>query len=106
MGDYLAESLTAQSLDLPPAAARWRQSQRSDGARSRRLVVWEVDEVEDWQEEQEEPGGLAGLLRVGAPRRREVNLRQRVRGVLARDREEAWAGSLDEDQQRRQQGGK
>ena len=28
VGDYLVDSLTAQSLDLPPAAARWRQQQR------------------------------------------------------------------------------
>ncbi len=47
VGDFLVTSLTAQSLDLPPQAARWRQQQRGDGAGRRKLVVWEVDELDE-----------------------------------------------------------
>jgi hypothetical protein len=92
VGDYLAESLTAQSLDLPPAAARWRQAQRADRLRQRRLIVWEVDETEPWEEEDDgAAGGLKALLlgRRGREERK-VNLRDRVAGVLAQDREDAW----------------
>lgn len=48
VGEVLAESLTAQSLDLPPAAARWRQEHRSGELKQRRLVVREMDEDEPW----------------------------------------------------------
>ncbi|GAB4813227.1 hypothetical protein N2152v2_000273 [Parachlorella kessleri] len=103
VGDYLADSLTAQSLDLPPAAARWRQAQRT--ADQHKLIVWEVDEVEPWEEDAEEEGeeeaGLAGLLK-GAGRRlrpvseRRVNLRERMSGILMQDREEAWQQEEEE----------
>jgi hypothetical protein len=94
VGDYLAESLTAQSLDLPPAAAKWRQAQRAEKLRERRLVVWEVDEIEPWEEEEEAPstgGLLVGMLRGRRPeKKKKVDLRSRVAGMLAQDREDAW----------------
>jgi len=102
VGDYLAESLTAQSLDLPPAAAKWRQAQRAEKLRERRLVVWEVDEIEPWEEEEEERSGglLVGMLRGRRPeKKKKVDLKSRVAGMLAQEREDAWeaeAGSGDE----------
>jgi hypothetical protein len=94
VGDYLAESLTAQSLDLPPAAAKWRQAQRAEKLRERRLVVWEVDEIEPWEEKEEQPSGggmLAGMLRGRRPeKKKKVDLKSRVAGMLAQDREDAW----------------
>jgi hypothetical protein len=102
VGDYLAESLTAQSLDLPPAAAKWRQAQRAEKLRERRLVVWEVDEIEPWEEEKEIPSGgglLVGMLRGRRPeKKKKVDLKSRVAGMLAQDREDAWEaeGSGDE----------
>ena len=102
VGDYLADSLTAQSLDLPPAAAKWRQAQRAEKLRERRLVVWEVDEIEPWEEEEEIPSGglLVGMLRGRRPeKKKKVDLRSRVAGMLAQDREDAWEadGSGDEN---------
>ena len=98
VGDYLAESLTAQSLDLPPAAAKWRQGQlaRRTG-RQRRLVVWEVDESEPWEEGEEEQG-LAGLF--GGKKERKVDIKQRVAGMLAQDREDVWDPNEEESDQR------
>ncbi|KAG7672442.1 hypothetical protein KSW81_001406 [Nannochloris sp. 'desiccata'] len=103
VGDYLAESLTAQSLDLPPAAAKWRQAQRAEKLRERRLVVWEVDEIEPWEAEEEVPSGgglLVGMLRGRRPeKKKKVDLKSRVAGMLAQDREDAWEaeGSRDEN---------
>lgn len=88
VGDYLAESLTAQSLDLPPAAAKWRQGQLAQRTRQRRLVVWEVDESEPWEEGEE--GGLAGLLPFGGRKEKKVDIKSRVAGMLAQDREDVW----------------
>ena len=123
VAEYLVDSLSAQSLDLPPAAARWRQQQRGDVHAQRRLIVWEVDEIEPWvssgsgrgggaacvllcrtrrlpshvraptnaarqEEEEEGPSGLAALL-PGRRKERRVNLRERMAGILAQDREEA-----------------
>ena len=93
IGDYLAASLTAQSLDLPPAAARWRQQQRADRLKQRRLIVWEVDELESWQEEDDKrPGSLVKsfLLGRGTREEKKVNIKDRVAGVLMQDREDAW----------------
>lgn len=88
VGDYLVNSLTAQSLDLPPAAAQWRQEHRSDAFKQRKLIVWEVDESEPWEEE-EEPQGLAALL-PGRQREKRVNIKQRMASILMQDREDAW----------------
>ena len=118
VGDVLADSLTAQSLDLPPAAAKWRMQQRTDSYSQRRLIVWEVDELEPWEMEEEEgdsgygeeydgndDGGEEGTTMMGIPgsgfvsslfggkgkkKRREVDIKKRVSGVLAQDRDEAW----------------
>ena len=115
VGDYLADSLTAQSLDLPPAAAKWRQAQRAQQLRQRRLVVWEVDDIDPWNEqddaggegvggggekENKEGGGGGGLValfkgkeggvRGGPERKKKVDIRSRVAGMLAQDREDAW----------------
>jgi hypothetical protein len=98
VGDYLAESLTAQSLDLPPAAARWRQEHRSGQLKQRRLVVWEVDEDEPWESEDSKPKNpLKALLsgdRRGGDKPKKVNVRDRVAGVLAQDRDEAWEAEV------------
>lgn len=73
-------------------AAKWRQAQRADQIRQRRLIVWEVDEVES-EEEEEEASGFAALLRRGGRSpKRQVNIRDRVAGVLAQDRDEGWEG--------------
>lgn len=93
MGDYLAASLSAQSLDLPPAAAKWRQAQRADFTKEKRkLIVWEVDEVQPWEEDGGDEGGsegfLGGLLGRRGPERK-VDLKRRVAVVLERDREDS-----------------
>jgi len=98
VGEVLAESLTAQSLDLPPAAARWRQEHRSGELKQRRLVVWEVDENEPWEEPGEKKGGnplVKAILggRNGGQEKR-VNVRDRMASVLANDRDEAWAADV------------
>jgi len=117
VGDVLADSLTAQSLDLSLAAAKWRMQQRTDSYSQRRLIVWEVDELEPWEMEEKEgdggyggeydgngdggeeettmgiPGGgfVASLFGgKGKKKRREVDIKKRVSGVLAQDRDEAW----------------
>ncbi|PSC70531.1 nudC domain-containing 2 [Micractinium conductrix] len=98
VGDQLVNSLTAQSLDLPPAAARWRQEHRGDASQHRKLIVWEVDESEPWEEE-EEPQGLAALL-PGLRREKRVNVRERMASILMQDREDAWeaeGSSVDTD---------
>lgn len=97
VGDYLAESLTAQSLDLPPAAARWRQEHRSGQFKQRRLVVWEVDEEEPWESNDSKPRNpfkaILGGER-GSDKKKKVNVRDRVAGVLAQDRDEAWEAEV------------
>lgn len=97
VGDYLAESLTAQSLDLPPAAARWRQEHRSGQFKQRRLVVWEVDEKEPWESDDSKPTNpLKAILsgERGSTKTKKVNVRDRVAGVLAQDRDEAWEAEV------------
>ncbi|RMZ57462.1 hypothetical protein APUTEX25_004296 [Auxenochlorella protothecoides] len=91
VGDDLSDALMAASLDLPPAAARWRQQQRAQAAPPRKVVVWEVDELQPW-EEPEEPSGLAALLPGPwvRPRELKINLKQRIAGVLEQDRDEGW----------------
>uniref|UniRef100_A0A1D2AGJ7 Uncharacterized protein n=1 Tax=Auxenochlorella protothecoides TaxID=3075 RepID=A0A1D2AGJ7_AUXPR len=72
-------------------AARWRQQQRAQAAPPRKVVVWEVDELQPW-EEPEEPSGLAALLPGPwvRPRELKINLKQRIAGVLEQDRDEGW----------------
>lgn len=96
VGDYLAESLTAQSLDLPPAAARWRQEHRSGQYRQRRLVVWEVDEEEPWESNDSKTSNpfKAILGDRRSENTKKVNVRDRVAGVLAQDRDEAWEAEV------------
>lgn len=103
VGDYIAKSkMTAQSLDLSPAAARWRQEQRSDDFEQRKLIVWEVDgsEPEPWQAEEEESFGLAALLPPGLwKEKKKVDIKGRMASILSQDREDAWVadnGSSDE----------
>jgi hypothetical protein len=100
VGDVLAESLTAQSLDLPPAAARWRQERRSGQLRQRRLVVWEVDEEEPWESsESNSSNPFKAILGGSSQRKKKVNVRDRVAGVLAQDRDEAWEAGVVADHQ-------
>lgn len=102
VGDYLAESLTAQSLDLPPAAARWRQEHRSGQFKQRRLVVWEVDEEEPWESDESKSSNPFTAILGGErrdERRKKVNVRDRVAGVLAQDRDEAWEAEVLRNEQ-------
>ena len=83
---------------MPPAAARWRQEHRSGELKQRRLVVWEVDENEPWEEPGEKKGGnplVKAILggRNGGQEKR-VNVRDRMASVLANDRDEAWAADV------------
>lgn len=96
VGEVLAESLTAQSLDLPPAAARWRQEHRSGELRQRRLVVWEVDENEPWEESDSKPANPFKAILGGrkSDEKKKVNVRDRMANVLANDRDEAWAADV------------
>jgi hypothetical protein len=96
VGEVLAESLTAQSLDLPPAAARWRQEHRSGEIRQRRLVVWEVDENEPWEESDSKPANPFQAILGGrkGDEKKKVNVRDRMASVLANDRDEAWAADV------------
>ncbi len=96
VGEVLAESLTAQSLDLPPAAARWRQEHRSGELRQRRLVVWEVDENEPWEESDSKPANPFQAILGGrkGDEKKKVNVRDRMASVLANDRDEAWAADV------------
>jgi cell division GTPase FtsZ len=96
VGDYLAESLTAQSLDLPPAAARWRQEHRAGQLKQRRLVVWEIDEEKPWESEEKPANPLAAFL-GDKKQTKKVNVRDRVAGVLAQDRDEAWEAQVRDD---------
>ena len=96
VGDYLAESLTAQSLDLPPAAARWRQEHRAGQLKQRRLVVWEIDEEKPWESEEKPTNPLAAFL-GDKKQTKKVNVRDRVAGVLAQDRDEAWEAQVRDD---------
>lgn len=96
VGDYLAASLSAQSLDLPPAAAKWRQAQRADFTKEKRkLIVWEVDEIQPWEEEDGEEdktdGFLGGFNFMGKRQspKKKVDLKRRVAVVLERDREDS-----------------
>ncbi|KAK9810099.1 hypothetical protein WJX72_004870 [[Myrmecia] bisecta] len=94
MGDYLVDSLTAQSLDLPPQAAKWRQQQRTADTVRPQLVVQEAAEWDS--DEDEEPdaqaAGLAKSLRglLGGPRAKEVDVKERTSGILQNDRSELW----------------
>jgi hypothetical protein len=99
VGDVLADSLTAQSLDLPPAAARWRQEHRSGELRQRRLVVWEVDEDELWEESESKPSNPFKAILGRGEQKKKVNVRDRVAGVLAQDRDDAWAADVVADLQ-------
>lgn len=96
VGEVLAESLTTQSLDLPPAAARWRQEHRSGELRQRRLVVWEVDENEPWEESESKPSNPFKAILGGrkGDEQKKVNVRDRMASVLANDRDEAWAADV------------
>lgn len=96
VGDYLAESLTAQSLDLPPAAARWRQEHRAGQLKQRRLVVWEIDEEKPWESEEKTSNPLVAFL-GDKKQTKKVNVRDRVAGVLAQDRDEAWEAQVRDD---------
>lgn len=111
VGDFLVDSLTAQSLDLPPAAAKWRQHIRRQAAASLRSLVVTEETVDDdgtdeepdgsWGEQQQAGpegvlGGLLGALGGGAKRgrpAREMTVRERASSMLEKDR----SGSYDSE---------
>lgn len=101
VGDVLDDSLTAQSLDLPPAAARWRVKQRPESYRQRRLIMWEIDEMEPWEHEVEDTGLKA--LFMGKKKRKEVDIKKRMSGILEQDREELWDIQAGEAQQKEEE---
>ena len=85
------------SSDDDAQAARWRQKQRALADPPPRLVVWEVDELQPWEEPEPEPQGLRallpGLLGGSRPREPRVNIKQRVSHILERDRNESLESS-------------
>lgn len=83
----LVDSLQAQSLDLPPQAAKWRQQVR--GPPSQQLIVTEASEEDAEPEEREGlPAGLRSLLKGRKPDR--VDVRERTTGILLSDRSDSW----------------
>ncbi|KAK9865083.1 hypothetical protein WJX84_002741 [Apatococcus fuscideae] len=95
LGDRLVDTLTAQSLDLPPQAAKWRQQQRT---RTRPKLIIEAafeEQTETASPEGEWASGPLGTLLRGnrprpGPRRRDVDIRERTSGLLEQDRSESW----------------
>ncbi|KAK9810548.1 hypothetical protein WJX73_000008 [Symbiochloris irregularis] len=107
-GGFLVDSLTAQSLDLPPQAVKWRQQQRSGQSRPR-LILLEAGDPEgseDGPESAGKPGASAGAHGSAASQKgvmknasqllaalgisEGVDVRLRTSGILERDREDAW----------------
>lgn len=61
LADVLVDSLTAQSLDLPPQAARWRQQQRGDAFKQHQLLVFQAADASwDSDDEPDQPAGITG----------------------------------------------
>ncbi|BDA41543.1 probable cell division protein FtsZ 2 at N-terminal half [Coccomyxa sp. Obi] len=99
VGDFLVDSLTAQSLDLPPQAAKWRQQQRiAAGGERPRVIIRETGAAgaagPDGDEGDATEGGpLDAALRTllgMPPQRGMVDARERTSGILERDRGELW----------------
>ncbi|KAK9846543.1 hypothetical protein WJX81_006281 [Elliptochloris bilobata] len=92
VGGYLTDALTAQSLDLPPAAAQWRQQQRSTSEVPRpRLIIREAADAPLGDDAPAAGGLLGGLLggsRPASPPVVPLDIRERAAGVLERDRGE------------------
>lgn len=66
--------------------------------KQRRLVVWEVDETEPWESEESSSNNpISAMLGDKAKKSKKVNVRDRVAGVLAQDRDEAWEAQIRED---------
>lgn len=70
---------TAQSLDLPPRAARWRHTQRSQAG--------EESGADSDSDDDARGGGLMGLL---GGRKRSAGVKGRLSNILQRDRAETW----------------
>lgn len=95
IGDQLAENLIAQSLDLPPKAAKWRQSQRAKQERPRLMV--QAPEAA-WQIQDDSEENLTSTLRslLGNPQQ-EFDVRERTFAILERDRGDAWESKQNQD---------
>ncbi|KAK9865035.1 hypothetical protein WJX84_012476, partial [Apatococcus fuscideae] len=95
LGDRLVDTLTAQSLDLPPQAAKWRQQQRTR-TRPKLIIEAAFEEQADAANPEGEwgSGPIGSLLRGSRPRpglrRRDVDIRERTSGLLEQDRSESW----------------
>lgn len=63
--------------------------------KQRRLVVWEVDEEETW-ESNTPRNPLKAILgdKSQQKQNKKVNVRDRVAGILAQDRDEAWEAQV------------
>ncbi|DBA92080.1 hypothetical protein WJX77_001940 [Trebouxia sp. C0004] len=85
VGDKLVDSLQAQSLDLPPQAAKWRQKVRRP---EHKLIVKEAGEEPTQPEAETVSGGFRNLLQRG--QKKEVDVRERTSGILLSDRTESW----------------
>ncbi|DBA68374.1 hypothetical protein WJX79_000768 [Trebouxia sp. C0005] len=85
VGDKLVDSLQAQSLDLPPQAAKWRQKVRRP---EHKLIVKEAGEEPAQPETESVSGGFRNLLQRG--QKKEVDVRERTSGILLSDRTESW----------------
>lgn len=84
VGDKLVDSLQAQSLDLPPQAAKWRQKMRKP---DHQLIVKEAGEEVTQPESETLPGGIRNILQRG--QKKEMDVRERTSGILFSDRTES-----------------
>ena len=93
MADRLVNSLVAQSLDLPPSAARWRHQQRATGRpneSSHKAGAWNFLGVVGLEDGEQEDNNR--------PAREPVKLKDRVAGMLEAEREKmAWSANLEDE---------
>lgn len=85
VGDKLVDSLQAQSLDLPPQAAKWRQKLRKP---EHTLIVKEAGEEDLQPEPDTVASGIRSFMQRG--QKKEVDVRERTSGILLSDRNESW----------------
>ena len=88
--------LTKACILFALQAARWRQEHRAGELKQRRLVVWEVDEKEPWEAEDSKPINPLAKFLGEKKQEKKVNVRDRVAGVLAQDRDDAWEAMVKE----------
>ncbi|GBF92940.1 hypothetical protein Rsub_05776 [Raphidocelis subcapitata] len=106
MADRLVDSLVAQSLDLPPNAARWRHRQRSKQAAPARRggAHFQLGPLVSGGSA---AGGAAGGVgaAAGAGPEPPADLRSRVAGMLEQEREDAFDAFAEEGEEEEGAGG-